>query len=58
MLYGAENLFIFRRHDQCHDLVGEVLAWFGPLPEVHALVEEVVALTEADGPTIQATKIC
>jgi hypothetical protein len=58
MLYGADNLFMFTQHDQHHELVGEVLGWYGPLPEVPALIEEVVALTEANDPAIKTINIC
>jgi hypothetical protein len=58
MLYGACNLFIFRRQEQYHRIVGEVLGKDGILPSVHVLVEEVETLVETNDPTVQLINIC
>jgi hypothetical protein len=59
MMYEANNLYVFRRRGRYHELAGVV---YGPdgefLPELPALVDEVIALTEADDASIEEIEIC
>jgi hypothetical protein len=53
MIYGADNLYILCRRGWYHELVATVYEPDGVvLPELPALIEEMIALNEANDPSI------
>ena len=57
LLYGADNLFVFRRKEQYHELVGEVLDVDGVLADVPALIAKAVKMREANSFAVQTISI-
>jgi len=58
LLYGATNIFVFRRQEQYYHLVGEILSVDGPLPMVHRLVKNLRDMVERDDANIRFIEIC
>jgi hypothetical protein len=58
LLYGATNLFIFRRQGQYHCVVGEILASDGLLPMVNRLLQNMKNLVERNAGPVQFINIC
>ncbi|CAA9962099.1 HET domain containing protein [Pyrenophora teres f. maculata] len=59
MLYGCSYLNVFRPKGEYYKFIGQVNGRpSDPLPELPTLIEEVIALTEANHPTIRWIEIC